>query len=48
MKSSVITGKPADLYSRSHPDWAPTLKLVDLTPRKSVKKDSKIKTDLKR
>jgi hypothetical protein len=24
-----ISGKPADLYNKTHPDWAPTLKLSD-------------------
>ncbi|XP_014677462.1 PREDICTED: uncharacterized protein LOC106817312 isoform X2 [Priapulus caudatus] len=44
-----VKGKPADLYDRSHPDWAPTLLLADtLTLRNSHKKILKGETDLKR
>ena len=43
-----FSGKPADLYDKTHPAWAPTLKLDILTTRKSSKKVKKVETDLKR
>ncbi|KAK3598290.1 hypothetical protein CHS0354_019816 [Potamilus streckersoni] len=43
-----IQGKPEDLYNRSHPDWAPTLKLCDISdPLKSKKMKTK-ETDMER
>ncbi|XP_060578256.1 uncharacterized protein LOC132735330 [Ruditapes philippinarum] len=44
-----ISGKPADLYDKSNPDWAPTLQLSDLlTPTKSCKKAKQASTGMKR
>ncbi|KAL3856493.1 hypothetical protein ACJMK2_011244 [Sinanodonta woodiana] len=44
-----IQGKPADLYNRSHPDWAPTLKLCNLSgPFKPKKKIKAVETDMER
>ncbi|KAL3858177.1 hypothetical protein ACJMK2_012782 [Sinanodonta woodiana] len=44
-----IQGRPADLYNRSHPDWAPTLKLGTLSdPLKTKKKIKAVKTDMER
>ncbi|XP_060607928.1 uncharacterized protein LOC132760059 [Ruditapes philippinarum] len=44
-----VTGKPADLYDKPNPDWAPTLNLTDtLTPSKSERKKQRVETDRKR
>ncbi|XP_060601038.1 THAP domain-containing protein 1-like [Ruditapes philippinarum] len=44
-----LKGKPASMYHRSDPDWAPTLNLDGaMTPTKSVLKKKKIETDSKR
>lgn len=39
-----ITGRPASIYERSHPDWAPTLKLGETKPQKNqAEAESKLK-----
>ncbi|KAG1695932.1 hypothetical protein GQR58_006430 [Nymphon striatum] len=44
-----VHGKPANLFDRANPDWAPTLKLCDnISPRKFVKKVKQVETDIKR
>lgn len=44
-----IQGKPADLYNRTHPDWAPTLKLCNLSgPFKSKKTIKTVEKDMER
>ncbi|KAL3864155.1 hypothetical protein ACJMK2_005861, partial [Sinanodonta woodiana] len=41
--------KPEDLYNRSHPEWAPTLKLCNLSgPFKPKKQTKAVGTDMER
>ncbi|XP_057688682.1 zinc finger protein 462-like isoform X2 [Corythoichthys intestinalis] len=37
-----ITGRPANMYDRTNPDWAPTLKLEEMTPTESLKKHAEL------
>lgn len=49
VKTFYFSGKPSDLHDRSHPDWAPTLKLTDTaTPSETERRRKQAETALKR